>query len=68
MSQLHAQTDLAQSISPCTHRIGGLLGSSAGLENLKMIKTNPLPQCGIEKIPLVQPVPSQFTDYLTMVK
>ena len=67
MSQLHAQTDLAQSISPCTHRIGGLLGSSAGPENLKMIKI-PLPQYGIEKVPLLQPVPSHFTDYLTMVK
>jgi hypothetical protein len=68
MGQLHVQADLAQSSSPCTHQIGGLLGSEAGLENLKLIKKNPLPLFGIEKSPLFESVTSQFTDHLTMVK
>jgi len=41
MGQLHAQADLAQSSSPCTHRIGGLWGSGAGVENLEMKKKIP---------------------------
>jgi len=68
MSQLHAQASLAQRSGSSTHRIEGLLGTSAGLENLKMIKKNSLPLNGIEKIPHFKPLPSHFTDNLTMVK
>jgi len=68
MSQLHSQAALAQSSSPYTHRIEGLLDSRGGMENLRVIKKKSLPIYGIEIILLVQPVPSHFTDYLTMVK